>query len=427
MHAHHHRPPLPPDPPLPPRRRVRAVAAAAATVLRLVGAGCAAERDPDVYTIMNSGTDEPYHSWDQEAMDACGARAGVEVDQLSVPADQLVPKALRMASSGSLPDVISLDGSDLPQFAEAGGLVPLEDLGLPTDDLTESALAFGSHEGVYYGAARSVNSLGLFYNAAVLAEEGIEPPTTWEELRSSAAALTEGDRYGLAISALSTEDGVYQFLPWLWSNGGDERELSSPESVEALEYIVSLVEAGSVSPSVVNWTQADANDQFVAGNAAMMVNGPWQMPVLREHPDLDWAVAEIPVPEAGDTSVAPIGGEAYTVPVNADDPAREEVAAALVACLTTPEAQLDWSTKGSNVPLDPGAAEEYREQVPELAPFVDQVRTARSRTEHAGTEWNTYSQAIGTALQAALTGGSSPQDAMDRAQEQVESRVEGRS
>ena len=411
--------------PHPPPRPVRA--AVCATALLLTALGCAAERDPNVYTIMNSGTDEPYHSWDQEIMDACGVEAGVEVRQLSVPADQLVPKALRMASSDSLPDVISLDGSDLPQFAEAGGLVPLEELGLPTDDLTESALAFGSYEGVYYGAARAVNSIGLFYDADLLAAEGIEPPGTWEELRTAAASLTEGNRYGLAISALATEDGVYQFLPWLWSNGGDERELDSPASVEALQYVVSLVEEGSVSPSVVNWTQADANDQFIAGNAAMMVNGPWQMPVLREHPERTWAVAEIPVPEAGDTSVAPIGGEAYTVPVNAEDPGRERVAAELVACMTTPEAQLDWSTKGSNVPLDPGAAEQYRDEVPELAPFVDQVRTARSRTGHVGTEWNTYSQAIGTALQSALTGRVSPQDAMERAQQQVETQLGGRS
>ncbi|MEU5855995.1 sugar ABC transporter substrate-binding protein [Nocardiopsis dassonvillei] len=411
-----------------PHRPLRtASAAVCAAALALTGVGCAAERDPSVYTIMDSSTDEPYHTWDQEAMDACGEQVGVEVRHISVPADQLVPKALRMASSDSLPDVLNLDGSDLPQFAAAGGLVPLEELGIPTGGLSEGALSIGSYEGVYYGAARSVNSLGLFYNAAALEEAGIDPPRTWAELEEAAAELTGGGRYGLAISALATEDGVYQFLPWLWSNGGDERELASPESVEALEYVTSLVEAGSVSPSVVNWTQADVNDQFIAGNAAMMVNGPWQLPVLQEHPDLEWAVAEIPVPEAGDTSVAPIGGTTFTVPVNAEDPDRERVAAELVACLTTAEAQLDWSTKGSNVPVDTGAAEQYRDLVPELAPFVDQVRTARSRTEHAGTEWNAYSQAIGTALQAALTGEASPREAMERAQARVEAELEARS
>ncbi|WP_026122278.1 sugar ABC transporter substrate-binding protein [Nocardiopsis halotolerans] len=415
QHPRRHRPP-------------RAVSATAcALAFSLVSVGCAAERDPDVYTIMNSSTDEPYHTWDGEAMEACGAQVGVEVRQISVPADQLVPKALRMASSNSLPDVLNIDGSDLPQFAAAGGLVPLEEVGISTEGLSEGALSIGSYEGEYYGAARSVNSLGLFYNADVLAEAGVEPPETWEELKAAAAELTEGERYGLAISALATADGVYQFLPWLWSNGGDERELSSEESVEALAHVTSLVEEGSVSPSVVNWTQADVNDQFIAGNAAMMVNGPWQLPVLEEHPELDWVVTEIPVPEAGDTPIAPIGGTTFTVPVNNEDPGRERVAGELVACLTTAEAQLDWSTKGSNVPVDREAAERYRDLVPELAPFVDQVRTARSRTEYVGTEWNTYSQAIGTALQAALTGQASPRSAMETAQARVEAQLGGRS
>ncbi|MFC3999520.1 extracellular solute-binding protein [Nocardiopsis sediminis] len=396
---------------------------AAVAALALTAAGCAAEPDPGVFTIMNSATDEPYHTWDQEEMDRCGAEAGVRVQQLSVPADQLVPKALRMASSGSLPDVLIVDGSDLPQFAAAGGLVPLEELGLSTASLSDGALSFGGYDGVYYGAARSVNSLGLFYNTDILEEAGVEPPETWEELRRAAAALTEGDRYGLAISALATEDGVYQFLPWLWSNGGDERELGAPEAVEALTFVTSLIEAGYASRSAVNWTQADVNDQFIAGNAAMMVNGPWQMPVLREHPDVNWGVVEIPVPEAGATPVAPLGGETYTVPVNRERPERERTAAALVACLTTPEAQLDWAARVSNVPLDAGAVEGYREEVPELAPFADQVQTARSRTEYVGTEWNTYSQAIGTALQAALTGQASPESALSQAQAQIDEEL----
>ncbi|MBB5996627.1 sugar ABC transporter substrate-binding protein [Streptomonospora salina] len=401
-------------------------AAAAAAAVALVCAGCAAEPDPDVYTIMNSATDEPYHSWDDEVMAECGAQAGVEVRQQSVPADQLVPKALRMASSHSLPDVLVLDGSDMPQFADPGGLVPLAELGMPPDELSDGARSFGSYDGTYYGAARSVNSLGLFYNEDMLADAGVEPPQTWDELRETAAELTEGDRYGLAISALSTEDGVYQFLPWLWSNGGDERRLDEPEAVEALEFVSSLIDDGSASRSAVNWTQADVNDQFVAGNTAMMINGPWQKPVLDEHPDVDWGVVEVPVPEEGADPVAPIGGTTFTVPANSRNPEREQVAGELVTCLTASDAQLEWSTKANNVPVAPQAAEEYREQVPELAAFADQVETARSRTEHVGTDYSVYSQAIGTAVQAALTGEATPEQALTRAQSQVEQELRSR-
>ncbi|SCD96808.1 hypothetical protein GA0115245_127319 [Streptomyces sp. di188] len=59
--------------------------------------GCAAERDDDVYTVLNSSTDETYHRWDAEAMARCGKRLGVTVEQQSVPASQVMTKALRMA------------------------------------------------------------------------------------------------------------------------------------------------------------------------------------------------------------------------------------------------------------------------------------------------------------------------------------------
>lgn len=65
--------------------------------------------------------------------------------------------------------------------------------------------------------------------------------------------------------------------------------------------------------------------------------------------------------------------------------------------------------------------------MPRLAAFADQVQTARSRTEYVGTDWNIYSQAIGTALQAALTGEAAPEDALARAQSQVEAELRSRT
>ena len=85
----------------------------------------------------------------------------------------------------------------------------------------------------------------------------------------------------------------------MWSNGGDEKNIATPETADALQLLVDLVKDGSASKSVVNWTQADVNDQFMAGNAAMMVNGPWQFPVLNEEPSLNYEVVPIPGAEGG--------------------------------------------------------------------------------------------------------------------------------
>lgn len=399
-----------------------AVTSFAAVSVLIAGAaltGCAQQRDSDVYTVMNSSTDETYHRWDAEAMARCGEQLGVRVEQQSVPASQVMTKALRMASSKSLPDIVQFDASEMPTFADAGGLVDLRTLGLTTDDVPEGIVDFGSYKGAYYGAARSVNTLALFYNKDVLDEAGVSVPTTWDELRQAAKKLTEGDRYGLALSAGGAEDGVFQFTPFMWSNGGDETDLDSPQVVEALDYWKALLQDGSLSKSTVNWTQADVNDQFMAGNAAMMINGPWQVETLNTKKSLHWEIAQIPVPEAGADSVGPLGGAVLTVP-NTGDTEREKTAGRIVACLASEKEQLTYALNSWMVPANEKAAAKWREEVPDLDALADQVAAARSRTAKLGAGWSGVSLALQSAFQSALTGQSS-ETALQRAQRRATS------
>ncbi|MEU3146360.1 sugar ABC transporter substrate-binding protein [Streptomyces sp. NPDC006999] len=409
-----------------PRRPRRAVTSLAAVAVLVTGAaltGCAQQRDSDVYTVMNSSTDESYHRWDAEAMARCGKQLGIRIEQQSVPAAQVMTKALRMASSKSLPDIVQFDASEMPTFAEAGGLVDLRTLGLETDEIPEGIVEFGSYRGTYYGAARSVNTLALFYNKDILDRAGIEVPTTWDELRDTAEQLTEGRRYGLALSAGGAEDGVFQFTPFMWSNGGDETELDSPQVVEALDYWKALLQDGSLSRSTVNWTQADVNDQFMAGNAAMMINGPWQVETLNTDESLDWGIAQIPVPQAGDASVGPLGGAVLTVPKTGDED-RERTAGRIVACLAGEKEQLTYALNSWMVPANEKAAAVWRERVPELDALADQVAEARSRTGKLGAGWSSASLTLQSAFQSALTGQSS-EAALKRAQQRATSGNRG--
>ncbi|MCG7523671.1 sugar ABC transporter substrate-binding protein [Streptomyces sp. OfavH-34-F] len=381
--------------------------------------GCGQQRDPDVYTVLNSSTDESYHRWDAQTLARCSERLGVTIEQQSVPASQVMTKALRMASSKSLPDVLQLDASEMPTFAEAGGLIPLKDLGLSTKDIPGGIVDFGSYEGTYYGAARTVNTLALFYNKDTLDKAGLKAPTTWDEMRETAKKLTHGRQYGIALSAGGAEDGVFQFTPFMWSNGGDETELNSPEVVGALDYWKSLLADGSLSKSTVNWTQADVNDQFMAGNAAMMINGPWQVETLNSKKGLNWGIAEIPVPKAGDDSVGPLGGGVLTVP-NTGDEKREKKAAEIIGCMSGEQEQITYALNSWMVPANAKAAAVWRTKVPELDALADQVATARSRTAKLGARWSSVSLALQSAFQSALTGESS-EAALTRAQKRATS------
>ncbi|MFE3825599.1 extracellular solute-binding protein [Streptomyces sp. NPDC059092] len=378
-------------------------------------AGCARLPDPGTLTVLNSATDTHEHDQQQKFFDRCAQPLGVKVRQTSVPADQVVSKALRMASSHSLTDILELDGSELPQFADTGGLLPLKDAGVDVTGMSPGAVSMGSFRGEQFGIARSVNSLALIYNAALLRKAGVEPPATWDELKATAKKLTQGRTFGMAFSATPDADGVYQFLPFFWSAGGDETRLDDGKGAPALRLWKDLIDDRSASSAAVTWNQQDVNDQFIAGRAAMMINGPWQVPVLSEHKDLDWAVATIPVPEAGRPPVPPIGGTVMALP-RTGDAGRQKTAARIIDCLNEQRNQVSWGEAVYNVPTRTAAAAAYKAQNPKLGAFADEVATARSRTDRVGARWPVVSDALAGAFQSVLTGRSTPEAALKQAQ-----------
>jgi multiple sugar transport system substrate-binding protein len=366
--------------------------------------------------VLDYYSNEPDKTVYAKTLDACGQQAGVTIEREVVPGDDLIAKVLQQASSKTLPDVLMIDNPDLQQIASTGALAPVTDFGLSADGFQEGVASASTFEGKVYGLQPVTNSIGLFYNVDILAAAGVTPPTTWDELKTAAAALTQGERYGIAFDATADYEGTWQFLPFMWSNGGDETDIATPETAQALQLWVDLVNSGSASKSVLNWGQADVKDQFAAGNAAMMVNGPWQFPALDEVAGLKYEVVPIPVPKAGQDVVAPLGGETWTIP-QTGDPARQAKAAEIVACLNTDDNQIALATQRTTVPTKTALKDRFVAEVPRMAAFTEIVQTARSRTGKLGAEWPAAATKIYTAMQSALTGGAAPDQALQQAQD----------
>jgi multiple sugar transport system substrate-binding protein len=394
-----------------------ALVVTAAMGLAACGGGGGAGSSGQVSTIrvLDYYNNEPDRTVYAQTLDACGQQAGVTIEREAVPGASLIAKVLQQASSRTLPDVLMIDNPDLQQIAASGALAPISDFGLTTDGYAEGIVSASTYDGKVYGLQPVTNTIGLFYNEDLLAQAGVTPPTTWEELKAAGAKLTSGNRYGLAFSAAATYEGTWQFLPFMWSNGGDETNIASPEVAQALQLWVDLVNSGSASRSVVNWTQADVKDQFMAGNAAMMINGPWQFPVLDKAPELKYGVVPIPVPQPGATEVAPLGGETWTIPQTGDR-GRQAKAAEIVACLNSDANQIALATKRSTVPTKTALLDQFVADVPKMSAFTEQVKTARARTGKLGAQWPAAATKIYTAVQAAITGGATPEAALRQAQ-----------
>ncbi|WP_112237874.1 sugar ABC transporter substrate-binding protein [Kribbella monticola] len=399
-----------------------AAALAGVTALSLALAGCgdsgnkssSSGQSVTSLSILDYYNNDPDKALVQKGLDSCASKLGITIKRETVPGDTLIAKVLQQASSKTLPDVLMLDNPDVQQIAATGALAPLNDLGLNADGVIQGMVDATSYQGKLYGLAPVTNTIALFYNKTMLADAGVQPPKTWDELKAAAKKLTKPGRYGMAFNANATYEGSWQFLPAMWTNGGDETDLKSPQVAEALQLWVDLVKSGSASKSVINWTQGDVKDQFVAGKAAMMVNGPWQIPALAKAPNVKWDVVTFPLNKPDQTPVAPLGGEAWTVPLNKDQ-AKQQKAADFVKCLNSDENELAWAKARFTLPTKTALLDQYAQEVPSMKAFAEQVKTARARTGKLGDKWPDAAKVIYQAIQLALTGKASAQDAFKQA------------
>jgi multiple sugar transport system substrate-binding protein len=373
--------------------------------------------DPGVLRVLDSYTNDPDNGIIGAALDAAAKSAGVTLDRVSVSGGSLIQRVLQQGSSGTLPDILMLDNPDLQQIASTTALKPLGPLGVPTDGYAKGVLDAGTYEGEVYGLAPTVNTIALFYDVKALDAAGVTPPTTWDELREAAAALTTGGRYGMSFCANATYENTWQFLPFFWTNGGDERNLDTPEAAQALELVANLVQDGTASRSVLNWTQADVKDQFISGKAAMMVNGPWQLPEMQTVAGLEYGIVTLPVRDpATQTSVAPLGGEVWTIP-NTGNAAKEQKAAEVLTAFLSDESQLSMGEQRYTVPGRPALGPEYLQRRPDMATFTDLITDARARTAELGKDWPDAAKSIYTAVQLALSGQATPREALAEAED----------
>lgn len=400
------------------RRRLlqgTALALAAVPLAACGGGGGTKSGSGDVTTlkILDYYADDPDNGIFAEALEAAAKKVGVTIERETVNGTSLIQKVLQMSSSRTLPDLLMLDNPDLQQIAATGALTPLGDLGFKADGFIDGFVGAGTYDGELYGMGPCANTLGLYYNKDLLDTAGVAVPTTWEELKTAAKTLTSGDTYGIAFCAKASYEGSWQFLPFFWSAGADETDIATPEAASALQLWVDLVREGSASESVLNWSQTELGEQFTSAKAAMVIDGPW-LTTTFDKSDVNWAVAEIPVPAAGDTAVAPLGGELWTIPQTGDQ-AKQARAMELLQALLDDDTVLELNTTRFTIPTKEAVDAAYIEALPQMESLVTAVNNGRSRTAQLGEGWPKTAEALYNAIQSALTGKQEPLAALETA------------
>ncbi|MGM7423269.1 sugar ABC transporter substrate-binding protein [Cellulosimicrobium sp. CpK407] len=351
----------------------------------------------------------------------CGDDAGVKIQRTAYDTTALTNQALLSAQEGTSPDVILLDNPAVSTLADTGMLTTTEELGLDTSDVDENLLAAGVLDGDAYGIPIGANTLALYYNKEILDAAGVDPSTItdWASLTAALQAVTGAGHKGITFAGIGTEEGSFQFLPWFWGAGADLTQLDSPEAVEALTLWKDWLDAGYAPNSVIQNSQNTVWEEFLTGTFAFAENGTWQVNSAAEA-DFETGVIQLPAKDGG-VAPAPTGGEFIVAPVQKDD-SRYDVTRQIVECMTTPEGFVETAnTFAYYVPPTSAGQEQLLGEKPELETWVEAVRSAKGRTsDNLGTDYPKISEALWTAVQNALSGAATPQDALSTAQSDAE-------
>ncbi|MBR3201949.1 MAG: sugar ABC transporter substrate-binding protein [Solobacterium sp.] len=240
----------------------------------------------------------------QEICDGFTADTGIKIELLSNPYADTKTQVAAGAATGTMADVVGLDGAWVYDFAKQGAIANLTDLmkadGYDTAQLSDQI----TYEGNTYMIPVVNFAYPLYVNLDILKEAGVEAiPTTWTEFQAACEKIKATGKAAYCIP-LNTEapNGIQnQFSTWLWASGGTLMKDGKPALTDnellakVTDYFKTLKENGYLSDGVEAMKEQDMVNEFENGRLAFMVDGISHLTTIKnESPDLNFTYAPMP-------------------------------------------------------------------------------------------------------------------------------------
>ncbi len=355
----------------------------------------------------------------------------VEIVPEYVSYDALHDKIATGMAAGQSPfDIMLVDDIWFPEFAEAGWLKDIS-ADVPAEMLADSSPAawdIVSYNGAQYGLPWLLDQLYFYYNADMLAAAGFDaPPTTWEEMLTQAQAMKDqGIAESPVVLALGQiEASITEFVVFLYGAGGEFFDeagtpvFNSPEAVAAVQWLLDAIGSGLVNPASTTYGEEDVRNTMSAGKAAFGVNWAYMLD-LANNPDESTVAGQIKMAlmpvfqsgkDAGIESSSNNGSMGFGVSAGSEHAAE---ALAFIEYLTSKDVQKRYAAHVTPLWTSLYSDTELLAAQPVLLDmFAKQWPTAHVRPKVP--YYIELSQTLQVALQEALIGAKSPQQALDEA------------
>jgi multiple sugar transport system substrate-binding protein len=336
-------------------------------------------------------------------------------------------KLIAAVAAGNPPTITQLFPTWADQLIRAKAIVPMQNFikgpeGLSDEDLNDIFPVLrqaNTFNGVMWTMPFNKSLYLLFYNEDLFKQNNLKVPTTWDELRSVARALTrtEGDRtlrYGMTVRP--TED---YFFVMLLTNGGEflreggrEAAFNGPAGVEALQFLVDLVQKDKVAYVISGFADAD----LAAGKTAMYYATNPGLSFARAAAADRFTVGLAPIPSRK-TRATLLSGTDVAILARAT-PEQQQAAWKYIKFVTGTNGTTRWFMKTFYMPVrrsgrDSTLARVYLQQNPVHRAGIDSL--AFAKTEPSYAEWQEIRGIVATAVEEALLGKKTARQALDDA------------
>ncbi|WP_208656889.1 ABC transporter substrate-binding protein [Vreelandella populi] len=347
-------------------------------------------------------------------------------------------RAMSAIEANDAPQLSVLFSIDLYELLEQDAIVAFDEV-IESDEEREWLDSFypglmenGQLDGQTYGIPFQRSTIVLYWNKDAFEAAGLDPetpPENWQEMAEMAATVREasgGEQWGVMVPSTGYPYWMFQAFAFqnghrLMSEDGTEVYFDDPAAIEALEYWVSLSGEHQAMPDgTIEWGTLRQN--FIEQSTAMMWHTTGNLTAVRNEADFDFGVAMLPMNTQRGSPTG--GGNFYLFKGSSDE--EQRAAVTFIRWMTGPERAAAWSIETGYMGVSPAAYEtdalrEYVETFPPAA-------VARDQLEHGTAELSTYQggrvrRALDNAVQAALTGQMSPEEALNQAQAEADTAL----
>jgi multiple sugar transport system substrate-binding protein len=284
-------------------------------------------------------------------------------------------------------------------------------------DFIPSTLESITYDGKSWGAPRATDTGLLFYRT----DQAKTAPATWQELYKTAATTNPK---GIAYQGAAYEGLTCDFLEVAFAAGGKvlsddgkKSEINSPENLKALQLMIDGIKTGAAPKAVTTMMEEPARLAWEAGKVSFMRNWPYAYSLSQKAPKLKGKFDVAPLPSfegAGKAGI--LGGHNSVISAYAKNPGG---ALKLIDFLTSKERLTVNATKYSKAPTIASVYDDpaVKKAIPFAADMKAAVEQAKSRP--VSPVYPQISEAIFKNVNAALSGSTSPQDALKKADSDI--------